>query len=113
MNISDFIGHTVLIICRYEQKVFLNKSIKFWFINKTTAKVILVWNFDLKIFTVYGHGAWFDVLWSYEPIGQFNCTSLLFIGGNEIHKVRKLLVFIYQEILVHISILWHSLKYIS
>ena len=33
------------------------KSLKFWFINKTTAKVILVWNFDLRIFSVYGHGA--------------------------------------------------------
>ena len=55
MNFSNFIGHTVLIICRCEQNVLLNKSLIFGFINKTTAKVILVWNFDLRIFSVYGH----------------------------------------------------------
>ena len=38
MNISNFIGHTVLKIWRYEQNVFLKKSLKFWFINKTNAK---------------------------------------------------------------------------
>ena len=48
-----------MIICRCEQNVLLNISLKFRFINKTTAKVILVWNFDLRIFSVYGHGAWF------------------------------------------------------
>ena len=31
---------------------------KFWFINKTNAKVTLVWNFDLRIFSVYGLRAW-------------------------------------------------------
>ena len=30
---------------------------KFWLINKTTSKVILVWIFDLRIFSDYGHGA--------------------------------------------------------
>ena len=40
MNISNFIEHTVLIICRCEQNVLLNKSLKFRFIYKTTAKVI-------------------------------------------------------------------------
>ena len=50
MNISNFIGHTVL-------HVIICKSSKFWFINKTTAKAILVWNFDLRIFSVYSHGA--------------------------------------------------------
>ena len=46
-----------LIICRYEQTVLFNIFLTFWFINKTTAKVILVWHFDLRIFSVYGHGA--------------------------------------------------------
>ena len=57
MNFSNFIGHTVLIICRCEQNVLLNKSLKFRFINRATAKVKLVWNFVLRIFSVYGHGA--------------------------------------------------------
>ena len=51
-------GHTVLIICRYEQNVLLKIFSKFWFINKTTVKVILVWNFDLRMFSVYGHEPW-------------------------------------------------------
>ena len=51
-------GHTVLIIFRYEQTVLFKHIFKiFWFIDKNTAKVILVWNFDLRIFSVYGHGA--------------------------------------------------------
>ena len=41
LNISNFIGHTVLIICSCQQNVLLNKSLKFRFINKTTTKVIL------------------------------------------------------------------------
>ena len=62
---SDFVylkfywsGHTVLIICRNEQTSIFKHIFKIcWFIDKTTAKVILVWNFDLRIFSVYGHGA--------------------------------------------------------
>ena len=57
MNISSVIGHTVLIICRYKQTVLLNIFLKFWFIHKSTATVILVWIFDLRIFPVYGHRA--------------------------------------------------------
>ena len=40
----------------WEQNLLLKISLKFWFIYKTTSKVILVWNFDLRIFSVYGHG---------------------------------------------------------
>ena len=46
-----------LIICRFEQYVLLNIFLRFWFINKTTAIIILVGNFDLRIFSVYDHGA--------------------------------------------------------
>ena len=52
------IGHTVLIICRCEQNELLNKSLKYRFVDKTNAKVILVWIFDLRIFSIYGHGTW-------------------------------------------------------
>ena len=42
LNLSNFTGHTVLINCRCEPNVLLNKSLKFRFINKTTAKIIVV-----------------------------------------------------------------------
>ena len=67
MNFSNFIGHTVLIICRCEQNLLLNKSLKFRFINKATAKVKLVWNFDLRIFSVYGHGARVSLCCRFRP----------------------------------------------
>ena len=35
------------------KKYYTNIFLKFWFINKNTAKVTLVWNFDLRIFSVY------------------------------------------------------------
>ena len=35
----------------------LIQSLKCRFINKTTAKVILVWNFELSLLSVNGHGA--------------------------------------------------------
>ena len=47
----------MIIICRNEQNVLLNIFVKCWFITKTTAKVIIVSDFDLRIFSVYGLGA--------------------------------------------------------
>ena len=44
-------------ICRYKQYVYLNTILNFWFIIKTTSKVVPLWNFDLRIFSVYGRGA--------------------------------------------------------
>ena len=58
LKISNSTELTVLINCRCAQNVLLNKSSNFRFINKTTAKGILVWHFDFRIFSVYGHRAW-------------------------------------------------------
>ena len=38
-------------------KCTFNLFLKIWFITKTSAKVKLVWNFVLRIFSVYRHGA--------------------------------------------------------
>ena len=58
MNISNFIGHVhCLNNLQIWTKCTLIQSLKCRFINKTTAKVILVWNFELSLLSVYGHGA--------------------------------------------------------
>ena len=41
----------------YKEYVHLKKVLNFWFIIRTASKVIAVWNFDLRIFSVYGRGA--------------------------------------------------------
>ena len=46
----------VLIIFRNEKYVHSDKTIKIWLIIIITSKVLPVWNFDLRIFSLYGHG---------------------------------------------------------
>ena len=67
---------------------FLKQIFKISFINKTTAKVILVWNFeaDSRIFSVYGHWAWTQ---HYSYI----ITMLSYICKNKC-IVRKTLFFL-------------------
>ena len=44
-------------ICTYQQWGYSITTLKFWSISKPTSNVISVWNFDLRIFLVYGLGA--------------------------------------------------------
>ena len=57
LNFSNFTWCTVFMICRYLQYVHSKPILKFWLIIKTSSEVISVWNFDLRIFSVYGHEA--------------------------------------------------------
>ena len=43
-------------ICTYQQWGYSITTLKFWSISKPTSNVISVWNFDLRIFLVYGLG---------------------------------------------------------
>ena len=44
-------------IRRYKEYVFLKTVFHFWLIIlRTASKVIAVWNYDLRIFSVYGRG---------------------------------------------------------
>lgn len=49
LDVSNFPWHIVKIIHRYDHNVLSNKLSKFWLINETTLKVILVWNFGLRV----------------------------------------------------------------
>ena len=48
----------VLISCIYKQHIHLKTISNFWFIIKTISNFITVWNFDLRMISVYGRGAW-------------------------------------------------------
>ena len=57
LNFSSFTWRTVLMICRFKQLVQWKTKSKFWLlIIATISKVTSVWNFDLRIFSVYGRG---------------------------------------------------------
>ena len=68
-------------ICKYKEYVYLKTVLNFWFIIRTASKVIAVWNFDLRIFSVYGRGTWLLAVYSWLSLG-LSCFDETFTELN-------------------------------